>query len=50
MMVGFFFALRAGGVMTSLTEMLALFEVLRKAPEAQSAEQFYFLAHLPGQR
>jgi uncharacterized protein with von Willebrand factor type A (vWA) domain len=44
MMVGFFFALRAGGVSVSLTELLALFEVLREDSEAQSAEQFYFLA------
>jgi uncharacterized protein len=44
MMVGFFFALRQGGLTVSLTELLALFEVLRQDPDAQSAEQFYFLA------
>jgi uncharacterized protein with von Willebrand factor type A (vWA) domain len=44
MMVGFFFALRAGGVQVTLTELLALFDVLRQDPDAQSAEQFYFLA------
>lgn len=44
MMVGFFFALRQGGLKVSLTELLALFDVLRQDLEAQSAEQFYFLA------
>jgi uncharacterized protein len=44
MMAGFLLALREGGVKVSLTELLALFEVLRRDPEAQSAEQFYFLA------
>jgi uncharacterized protein len=44
MMVGFFYALRQGGLRVSLTELLALFDVLRDDPATQSAEQFYFLA------
>src|SRR5580698_3217150 len=44
MMVGFFYALREGGLKISITEMLTLFEVLRQDNESQTPEAFYYLS------
>lgn len=43
-MVGFFYALREGGLKISITEMLTLFEVLRQDSESQTPEAFYYLS------
>jgi uncharacterized protein with von Willebrand factor type A (vWA) domain len=43
-LVGFFFALRKGGVPVTITEFLTLLEALRAGVVWASAEEFYFLA------
>jgi uncharacterized protein with von Willebrand factor type A (vWA) domain len=44
MLIPFFFALRDGGMKTSITELLTLLEAMQRGIVGQSVEDFYFLA------
>lgn len=44
MLIPFFFALRDGGLKTSVTEMLCLLEALQRGVAAYSVEDFYYLS------